>query len=77
MRATTAPARRSWPALGLKQLRLLTNNPDKRAALEGYGLEVVERIGVQTVPTVHNLRYLQTKRDKVGHDIVLVETQTA
>jgi 3,4-dihydroxy 2-butanone 4-phosphate synthase / GTP cyclohydrolase II len=63
--------------LGLHQLRLLTNNPDKRAALEGYGLEVVERIAVQTVPTVHNLRYLQTKRDKLGHDIELVETETA
>jgi 3,4-dihydroxy 2-butanone 4-phosphate synthase/GTP cyclohydrolase II len=63
--------------LGLHKLRLLTNNPDKRAALEGYGLEVVERIAVQTVPTVHNLRYLQTKRDKLGHDIVLAETETA
>ena len=63
--------------LGLHKLRLLTNNPDKRAALEGYGLQVVERIAVQTVPTVHNLRYLQTKRDKLGHDIVLAETETA
>jgi 3,4-dihydroxy 2-butanone 4-phosphate synthase/GTP cyclohydrolase II len=63
--------------LGLRQLRLLTNNPDKRAALEGYGLEVVERVAVQTVPTVHNLRYLQTKRDKLGHDIDLAETETA
>ena len=63
--------------LGLHQLRLLTNNPDKRAALEGYGLEVVERIAVETVPTVHNLRYMQTKRDKLGHDIVFADTETA
>ena len=63
--------------LGLHKLRLLTNNPDKRAALEGYGLQVVERIAVQTVPTVHNLRYLQTKRDKLGHDIDLAEIETA
>ena len=62
--------------LGLRQLRLLTNNPEKRAALEGYGLEVVERISLDTVPTVHNLRYLQTKRDKMGHDISL-DSETA
>jgi 3,4-dihydroxy 2-butanone 4-phosphate synthase/GTP cyclohydrolase II len=63
--------------LGLRQLRLLTNNPEKRAALEGYGLEVVERIGIQTVPTTHNLRYLQTKRDKLGHEILLPEPVAA
>jgi 3,4-dihydroxy 2-butanone 4-phosphate synthase / GTP cyclohydrolase II len=62
--------------LGLTKLRLLTNNPDKRAALEGYGLEVVERVPVETVPNVHNLRYLETKRDKLGHDLVIAEPAT-
>jgi 3,4-dihydroxy 2-butanone 4-phosphate synthase/GTP cyclohydrolase II len=53
--------------LGLKQIRLLTNNPSKRAGLEGYGLEVVERIPIMTPPNPHNMRYLETKRDKLGH----------
>ena len=55
--------------LGLSTLRLLTNNPAKRAGLEGYGLEIVERVPLETVPTPQNLRYLQTKRDKLGHDL--------
>jgi 3,4-dihydroxy 2-butanone 4-phosphate synthase/GTP cyclohydrolase II len=53
--------------LGLKQLRLLTNNPTKRAGLEGYGLEVVERVPIMSQPNEHNLRYLETKRKKMGH----------
>ncbi len=53
--------------LGLKELRLLTNNPTKRAGLEGYGLEVVERVPLHAVPNKHNLRYLETKRAKMGH----------
>src|SRR3989304_3270007 len=55
--------------LGLKQIRLLTNNPAKRAGLEGYGLEVVERVPLMAVPNPHNWRYLETKRDKLGHFI--------
>ncbi|MGH2793087.1 MAG: bifunctional 3,4-dihydroxy-2-butanone-4-phosphate synthase/GTP cyclohydrolase II [Actinomycetota bacterium] len=55
--------------LGLTTLRLLTNNPAKRAGLEGYGLAIVERIGLETVPTPQNLRYLRAKRDKLGHDL--------
>jgi 3,4-dihydroxy 2-butanone 4-phosphate synthase/GTP cyclohydrolase II len=55
--------------LGLSTLRLLTNNPSKRAGLEGYGLEIVERVPLETVPTPQNLRYLQAKRDKLGHDL--------
>ena len=55
--------------LGVKRLRLLTNNPAKRAGLEGYGLEVVERVPIEIHPNPHNLRYLETKRDKMGHDI--------
>jgi len=55
--------------LGLTTLRLLTNNPAKRAGLEGYGLEIVERVPLETVPTPQNLRYLRAKRDKLGHDL--------
>jgi 3,4-dihydroxy 2-butanone 4-phosphate synthase/GTP cyclohydrolase II len=57
--------------LGLTTLRLLTNNPAKRAGLEGYGLSVVERVPLQTIPTAFNLRYLETKRDKLAHDLAL------
>ena len=53
--------------LGLKKLRLLTNNPAKRAGLEGYGLQVVERVPAQATPNEHNVRYLETKRKKMGH----------
>jgi 3,4-dihydroxy 2-butanone 4-phosphate synthase/GTP cyclohydrolase II len=53
--------------LGLQKLRLLTNNPKKRAGLEGYGLEVVDRVAISAKPNAHNLRYLETKRKKLGH----------
>jgi 3,4-dihydroxy 2-butanone 4-phosphate synthase/GTP cyclohydrolase II len=55
--------------LGVRSMRLLTNNPAKRAGLEGYGLSIVERIPVAVAPGPHNLRYLTTKRDRMGHDI--------
>jgi len=48
-------------------MRLLTNNPAKRAGLEGHGLEIVERVPLETRPTPENLRYLQAKREKLGH----------
>ncbi len=53
--------------LGMKNLRLITNNPAKRAGIEGYGLNVTERIPAHTVPNEHNVRYLETKRKKMGH----------
>jgi len=56
--------------LGITQLRLLSNNPRKRAGLKGYGLEVTEVIPIETSPNSYNLKYLQTKRDKLGHDIL-------
>ena len=56
--------------LGISKLRLLSNNPRKRAGLLGYGLEIVETIPVQTLPNPHNEKYLQTKRDKLGHDLL-------
>jgi len=55
--------------LGVKELRLLTNNPAKLAGLEGYGMRVVDRIGLPISPNPENLRYLQTKRDRMGHDL--------
>lgn len=56
--------------LGVKKLRLLTNNPKKIIGLEGYGLEVVERVPIEVGPTVDNRDYLKTKRDKLGHLIL-------
>jgi 3,4-dihydroxy 2-butanone 4-phosphate synthase/GTP cyclohydrolase II len=53
--------------VGVSTMRLLTNNPTKRAGLEGYGLTIVERVPLQGEPNPENLRYLQTKRDKLGH----------
>ena len=53
--------------LGVRSMRLLTNNPSKRAGLEGYGLSIAERVPLQTAPTMENLHYLQTKREKLGH----------
>lgn len=53
--------------LGLTSIRLLTNNPQKRAGLEGYGLRIVERIPLVVEPTEHNVRYLKAKAEKLGH----------
>ncbi|MDH5422850.1 MAG: bifunctional 3,4-dihydroxy-2-butanone-4-phosphate synthase/GTP cyclohydrolase II [Acidimicrobiia bacterium] len=55
--------------LGLTSLRLMTNNPIKRAGIEGYGLSISERIPLQTAPTNENRAYLQTKASKLGHDL--------
>jgi len=53
--------------LGLKKIRLITNNPRKIIGLEGYGLEIVERVPLVCEATEHNARYLKTKREKLGH----------
>ncbi|WP_406825456.1 bifunctional 3,4-dihydroxy-2-butanone-4-phosphate synthase/GTP cyclohydrolase II [Pedobacter sp. KACC 23697] len=55
---------------GVTKMRLMTNNPTKRAGLIGYGLEVVENIPIEIASNVHNERYLTTKRDKMGHSIM-------
>jgi 3,4-dihydroxy 2-butanone 4-phosphate synthase/GTP cyclohydrolase II len=55
--------------LGIHTMRLITNNPGKRAGLEGYGLEIVDRVPLPAHATPENLRYLQTKRDRMGHDL--------
>jgi len=53
--------------LGLRTIRLLTNNPKKIVGLEGYGLEIVEQVPIRVEPNQHNRRYLKTKREKMGH----------
>ncbi|MCZ6872686.1 MAG: bifunctional 3,4-dihydroxy-2-butanone-4-phosphate synthase/GTP cyclohydrolase II [bacterium] len=53
--------------LGVKQMRLMTNNPRKLIGLEGYGLEIVERVPIQIRPGKHNVHYLRTKHEKLGH----------
>lgn len=53
--------------LGVRKIRLMTNNPAKRVGLEGYGLEIVERVPIEVPPNPYNMRYLETKRDKLGH----------
>ncbi len=53
--------------LGVKEMRLITNNPIKRAGLEGYGLKVVDRVPLVIPPNDHNLIYLKTKKEKLGH----------
>jgi 3,4-dihydroxy 2-butanone 4-phosphate synthase / GTP cyclohydrolase II len=53
--------------LGIKNIRLLTNNPKKVVGLEGYGLEIVQQVPIKIHPNPHNAKYLKTKRDKLGH----------
>lgn len=55
--------------IGIHKMRLMTNNPTKRAGLIGYGLEIVENVPINTPSNKHNERYLETKRSKMGHDI--------
>jgi len=56
--------------LGVTKLKLMSNNPRKRAGLKGYGLEMVEIVPIEVYPNSHNLKYLETKRDKLGHEIL-------
>jgi 3,4-dihydroxy 2-butanone 4-phosphate synthase/GTP cyclohydrolase II len=60
--------------LGLHQIRLLTNNPRKRIGLESYGLQVVETVPIMCTPNPHNIRYLETKKNKLGHTLDLPDT---
>lgn len=56
-------------SLGISKIRLLTNNPRKRAGLLGYGLEIVENIPIVIPPNPHNEKYLKTKKEKMGHTL--------
>ena len=55
--------------LGVHSMRLLTNNPAKRAGLEGYGLTIVERVPLEIDPNEHNRAYLRTKAERMGHEL--------
>jgi 3,4-dihydroxy 2-butanone 4-phosphate synthase/GTP cyclohydrolase II len=55
--------------LGITKLKLLSNNPQKRAGLLGYGIEIVETIPIIGTVNPHNEKYLQTKKDKMGHSL--------
>ncbi|TDH28074.1 bifunctional 3,4-dihydroxy-2-butanone-4-phosphate synthase/GTP cyclohydrolase II [Segetibacter sp. 3557_3] len=57
-------------SLGVTKLRLMSNNPKKRAGLKGYGLEIVDIVPMHIKPNPHNQKYLQTKKDKLGHEIL-------
>ncbi len=57
--------------LGVQKMRLMTNNPVKRVGLEGYGLEIVENVPIEITPNKYNLRYLQTKKERMGHTLHL------
>ena len=57
-------------ALNISKIKLISNNPKKRAGLLGYGLEIVESVPVEISPNAYNEKYLQTKRDKMGHTIL-------
>jgi 3,4-dihydroxy 2-butanone 4-phosphate synthase/GTP cyclohydrolase II len=56
--------------LGISKIKLITNNPKKRVGLMGYGLEIVENVPIEIKPNPHNEKYLRTKRDKLGHQIL-------
>ena len=56
--------------LNISRIKLISNNPKKRAGLLGYGLEIVETVPIEIVPNKHNEKYLKTKRDKMGHKIL-------
>ena len=58
--------------LGLGKMRVITNNPLKRAGLEGYGLEITERVPLEVLPNEKNMDYLRTKREKLGHILNLM-----
>lgn len=58
--------------LGVRRMRLMTNNPSKYVALSGYGLEIVERIPLEVPPTPHSRKYLRAKKEKLGHILKMV-----
>ena len=62
--------------LGIKKIRLLTNNPRKIVGLEGYGLTVVERVPLEVPPHEANINYLRTKQEKLGHLLPNLEANT-
>jgi len=58
--------------LGVRKMRIITNNPGKRAGIEGYGLSIVERVPLEITPNERNFQYLRTKKEKLGHVLHLM-----
>jgi len=54
-------------AIGVTKIKLITNNPVKRIALEGYGLQIIENVPIEIDPNPYNLRYMHTKKERMGH----------
>lgn len=63
-------------ALGISKIKLLSNNPKKRAGLLGYGLEIIDTVPIEIKPNIHNEKYLLTKRDKMGHKILAKKVES-
>ena len=59
--------------LGIRKMRLMTNNPVKRIGLEGYGLEIVDNVPIEVAPNPYNMRYMHTKKERMGHKLHNVE----
>jgi 3,4-dihydroxy 2-butanone 4-phosphate synthase/GTP cyclohydrolase II len=59
--------------LGIKKIRLLTNNPKKVSGIEGFGMEIIERVPIQVRSNLRNIRYLKTKKEKMGHMLSFTE----
>ena len=57
--------------LGIQKMKLMTNNPTKRVGLEAYGLEIVENVPIEIMPNKYDKKYLETKRDRMGHTLRL------
>ena len=57
--------------IGVRKMRLISNNPVKRIGLEGYGLEIVENVGIEVGINKHNEHYMQTKKERMGHNLKL------
>jgi 3,4-dihydroxy 2-butanone 4-phosphate synthase/GTP cyclohydrolase II len=55
--------------IGVRKMRLMTNNPVKRVGLKSYGLEVVENVPIEIEPNKYNIRYMRTKKDRMGHNL--------
>ena len=53
--------------LGIRKIKLITNNPSKVTGIQGYGLEIVERVSLETTPNSSNIDYLKTKKNRIGH----------
>lgn len=63
--------------LGIRKIRLLTNNPKKLSGIHGFGLEIVERVPIQIIKHSRNLKYLKTKKEKLGHMLVIEESKVS